>query len=235
MTLPLNRLHEFTTAEDVARFNMVEQQIRPWNVENARVLEALYTVKREEFVPRDFRAQAFMDVCIPLVSEEHLSAHPDACMLPPKIEARMLATLDVQPDEFVLEVGAGSGHMAALLATLAQGVMALETEAELVKVARANLEHNRIANAQVHHGDGMQGYLNGRFDVIVLSGSVPAVPESLTSALKEGGRLIACVGQEPSMHMQLIRKTNGHLHVSSPWDYNLPRLKGFTEPSTFEF
>lgn len=234
MTLPLNRLHEFTSAEDAARFNMIEQQIRPWNVENVRVLEALYSVKRENFVPEQWRAQAFVDTCIPL-THGPVAARPDICMLPPKVEARILATVDVQPDDFVLEIGAGSGYLAALLATLGQGVIALETESDMVQLARANLAKNHIPNVDVRHCTAPLEIYDGRFDVIVLSGSVATIPESLKNALKEGGRLIACVGHEPAMHMQLVRKLNGQFHTSSPWDYNLPRLQGFTQPSAFEF
>ncbi|RMW98623.1 protein-L-isoaspartate O-methyltransferase [Allofranklinella schreckenbergeri] len=235
MTLPLNRLHEFVSAEDVARFNMIEQQIRPWNVENTRVFEALAAVKRENFVPQAWRARAFMDISIPLVPEDQVVSRPDACMLPPKIEARILATLDVQPDDFILEIGAGSGYMAALLAELGRGVVSMESAADMVQLATANLEKNRVKNVEVRHCNGNQGIFDGRFDVIVLSGSVAAVPDAFKEALKEGGRLMACVGHEPSMQMQLIRKANGRLHASSPWDYNLPRLQGFEEPSLFEF
>ncbi|PAT35336.1 protein-L-isoaspartate O-methyltransferase [Vandammella animalimorsus] len=235
MTLPLNRLHEFTHPDEAARFNMIEQQIRPWNVDNPVVLATLARIKREHFVPEAYRSLAFMDISVPLLPEQQALARPDCCMLPPKIEARMLNTLDVQAHERVLEIGAGSGYMAALLGALGHEVVTLEIAPDMAELARANLQQQRSANVQVLHANGAQSLPAGGFDVIVLSGSVAEVPQQLLGALNEGGRLLACVGQEPVMRMQLIRKEQGRLHSSTPWDFNLPRLQGFAEPSGFEF
>ncbi|RMX03480.1 protein-L-isoaspartate O-methyltransferase [Corticibacter populi] len=235
MTLPLNRLQEFTHPADVSRFNMIEQQIRPWRVDDTAVLELLGRVKREHFVPEAFQALAFMDLQVPLVSEDSLQHHPDWCMVPPKIEARMLNDLKVQPHERVLEIGAGSGYMAALLGGLGREVISLEIEPELVRLAQGNLQKNQIANVQVLQANGATEVPAGGFDVIVVSGSVVEVPPLLLAALNEGGRLMACVGQEPVMRMQLVRKTNDQYAVTTPWDFNLPRLQGFPEPSGFEF
>lgn len=235
MTLPLNRLQEFTHPEDVARFNMIEQQIRPWNVDDSVVLSTLARIKREHFVPDAFKSLAFMDVAVPLVPESQFLARPDACMAPPKIEARTLNDLKVQAHERVLEIGTGSGYMAALLGALGKEVITLEVAADLVELARDNLVRSAVSNVTVVHANGATDIPAGGFDVIVLSGSVAEVSPALLAALNEGGRLMACVGQEPVMRMTMIKKIQGKLQVTTPWDFNLPRLQGFPEPSGFEF
>ena len=212
-----------------ARFNMIEQQIRPWEVLDQGVLSLLAVVKREDFVPPGCRALAFFDTEVPL---------PDGqTMLAPKVEARLLQAVHVARHERVLEVGAGSGHMAALLAHKAQQVISLEIYPALVAMATANLRHAGIANASVRQADGSQGLPSeGPFDVIVLSGSVAAVPQALLDQLKPGGRLVAVVGQEPVMRATLIT------HVAASqfkheelFDTVAPRLHGFAEPAPFRF
>lgn len=235
MTLPLNRLQEFTHPEDVARFNMIEQQIRPWNVDDSVVLAALARVKREHFLPAAYSSLAFMDMAVPLVSDNQFTARPDACMVPPKIEARMLNDLRVQAHERVLEIGAGSGYMAALLGALGKEVITLEIAADMLELAQANLSRAAVRNVSVVHANGATDIPAGGFDVIVLSGSVVEVAPALLAALNEGGRLMACVGQDPVMRMTLIKKVQGKLQVTTPWDFNLPRLQGFPEPNAFEF
>lgn len=235
MTLPLNRLQDFPHPEDVARFNMIEQQIRPWNVDDSVVLSTLARVKREHFVPEAYKSLAFTDVEIPLVAEHELVSRPDAYMVSPKIEARTLNDLKVQAHERVLEIGAGSGYMAALLGALGKEVVSLEIAPDLAKLAQANLSRASVRNVSVVQANGATDIPTGGFDVIVLSGSVVEVPPALLSALNEGGRLMACVGQEPVMRMTLIKKVQGKFQVTTPWDFNLPRLQGFPEPSAFEF
>lgn len=212
-----------------ARFNMIEQQIRPWNVLDAHVLDLLQTVAREEFVPAAYRSLAFADLEIPLPGGE--------CMLAPRLEARLLQDLNVQPHESVLEVGAGSGFMAALLSHRARSVLSVELLPELVAMARANLEKAGIRNVTVRQEDGADlSAAEGQFDAIVLSGSVVQLPQALMQRLTIGGRLIAIVGEEPSMRAALVtRISETEFNTTYPWDTNAPRLQNFPEPSRFQF
>jgi protein-L-isoaspartate(D-aspartate) O-methyltransferase len=159
------------------------------------------------------------------------------CMLEPKVEARMLQDLHVQKHEKVLEVGTGSGYMAALLAARAQRVISLELNAELVRMARANLQRGGVMNVEVREGDGAKGLAaEAPFDVIVLSGSVAEVPPALLSQLKVGGRLAAIVGFEPVMRATFITRTaETSYSTQQPWDTLAPRLANFPEPSRFQF
>jgi protein-L-isoaspartate(D-aspartate) O-methyltransferase len=212
-----------------ARFNMIEQQIRPWDVLDSQVLQLLAVVKREDFVPPAHRALAFADMEIPLPGGQ--------CMLTPRVEARMLQDLAVRKHEKVLEIGAGSGYMAALLAHKAQRVISLEIIPELVTLARANLQKAGVHNAEARLGDGAKGIpVEGPFDVIVLSGSVAEVPQSLLQHLKIGGRLAAIVGEEPMMRATFVTRTSDTAYqTSQPWDTVAPRLVNFPEPSRFRF
>ncbi len=212
-----------------ARFNMIEQQIRPWDVLNPGVLELLAIVKREDFVPPAYQALAFVDTEVPLANGQ--------CMLAPKVEARLLQELAVHKHERVLEVGAGSGFMAALLAHKAQHVTTLEIDPELARFAAANLKRAGVTNAAVTEADGANGWSSDApYDVIVLSGSVPEVPQALLAQLKVGGRLAAIVGQAPVMRAVLITRTeNQGLQRHVLFDTVAPRLQGFEEPSRFEF
>ena len=216
-----------------ARFNMIEQQIRPWDVLNAGVLELLAIVKREDFVPAAYQALAFVDTEVPLPT----ATGPTQCMLAPKVEARLLQELAVHRHERVLEIGAGSGHMAALLAHRAQHVTTLEIDPELARFATANLRRASVMNATVTHADGANGWAaEGPFDVIVLSGSVPEVPASLLAQLKVGGRLAAIVGALPVMRAVLItRAAEEAFERTVLFDTVAQRLRGFAEPSRFRF
>ena len=226
-----------------ARFNMIEQQIRPWEVLDNQVLSLLAVIKREDFVPLAHRALAFVDMEIPLTSQ--LAAHPDQCMLAPKVEARILQDLAVQKHEKVLEIGTGSGYMAALLAHRGQQVITIEIDANLAQNARDNLQKAGIYNAEVRTGDGAANLakavsgsdpLNGPFDVIVLSGSVAAVPQALLAMLKVGGRLSAVVGDEPVMRATLVTRVGEDAwRTVQAWDTVAPRLLNFPEPSAFSF
>ena len=226
-----------------ARFNMIEQQIRPWEVLDNQVLNLLAIIKREDFVPLAHRALAFVDMEIPLGSD--FAAHPDQCMLSPKVEARILQDLAVQKHEKVLEIGTGSGYMAALLAHRAQQVISIEIDGTLAQSARNNLLKAGVHNAEVRTGDGAANLakavsgndpLHGPFDVIVLSGSVAEVPPSLLAMLKVGGRLSAIVGFEPVMRATLITRVGENAwRTTQAWDTVAPRLQHFPEPSTFKF
>ena len=216
-----------------ARFNMIEQQIRPWDVLNLGVLELLAVVKREDFVPAEYRALAFVDTEVPLPG----STGGQQCMLSPKVEARLLQELAVHKHERVLEIGAGSGYMAALLAHKAQQVSSLEIDPALASFAAANLKRAGVMNASVLNADGASGLAaDGPFDVILLSGSVAEVPELLLSQLKVGGRLAAIVGVEPVMRAVLItRSGDGGLERTVLFDTVAQRLRGFAEPTRFRF
>ena len=214
-----------------ARFNMIEQQIRPWEVLDPQVLALLSTVRREDFVPLANRALAFVDMEIPL------GAAPNQVMLAPRIQARLLQDLAVQPGDKALDVGTGSGFMAALLAHQAASVLSLEIDTGLAAQAQVNLNKAGVTNVTVRHADGSQGAAaEGPFDVVVLNGSVAEVPAVLLQQLAVGGRLAAIVGQEPMMRATVItRNSETAWTTTEPWDGNAPRLSGFVEPSSFKF
>ncbi len=237
MNMPLNTSANTSDPIAQARYNMIEQQIRPWNVLDLDILELLAVVRREDFVPAAYRSMAFMDIEVPLVAGDAEEAvRLGQSMLQPRVEARMLQDLKVQPTDRVLEIGAGSGYMAALLAHRAERVVSLEINPELASMARENLRNAGIQNADVRQGDGARDAIpDGPFDVIVLSGSVAEVPASLLALLREGGRLGAIVGSEPVMRFTLTRRTGSRFETTSPWDTIAPRLAHFPEPSGFTF
>ena len=216
-----------------ARFNMIEQQIRPWDVLDAGVLALLAAVRREDFVPAAYRALAFVDTEVPLPTATGLTQ----CMLAPRVEARLLQELAVHKHERVLEIGAGSGFMAALLAHKAQHVTTLEIDPALARFARANLQRAGVMNATVIEADGAGGWRGeAPYDVIVLSGSVHDVPADILAQLKSGGRLAAIVGTEPVMRAVLISRNGDHgLARQVLFDAMAQRLRGFDEPSRFHF
>ena len=216
-----------------ARFNMIEQQIRPWNVLDGEILDLLSQVRREAFVPVAHQSLAFADLELPLRGK----GENGQCMLAPKVEARMLQDLAVQKHEKVLEIGTGSGYMAALLAQRAQRVITLEIDAELANLARGNLSKAGITNVDVRQADGAKGIpADGPFDVIVLSGSVAEVPHKLLELLKTGGRLMAIVGDAPVMRATLITRTSAVEYLSTQgWDTLAPRLLNFPEHPRFSF
>ncbi len=216
-----------------ARFNMIEQQIRPWDVLDSGVLSLLSMVRREDFVPKAYKSMAFVDAEVPLQD----SGAGGLCMLTPKVEARLLQEAQVQRHERALEVGTGSGFMAALLAHRAQSVISLERVPALAAMATANLRRAGVLNASVREMDGAAGLPSeGPFDVIMLSGSVPEVPGALLDQLKIGGRLLAIVGQEPVMRaVRITRLSATVLQAVDLFDTVAPRLQGFAEPSRFVF
>jgi protein-L-isoaspartate(D-aspartate) O-methyltransferase len=220
-----------------ARFNMIEQQIRPWNVADAHVLELLATVRREEFVPPAYRALAFSDLELPLNTGKQRAAASGQVMLAPRVEARLLQDLHVAKHERVLEIGAGSGFMAALLGHRAQRVLTLEIDPALAQTAHANLQRAGVLNVEVRVADGACADLSGDgpFDVIVLSGSVAQLPDRLVALLKPGGRLLAIVGEYPVMRATLVEQRPGGAVITQPWDENVPRLLNFPEPPRFRF
>lgn len=182
-----------------ARFNMIEQQVRPWDVLDQNVLDLLSVVRREDYAPAHLSRLAFADAEIPL-------GH-GAVMLAPKIEAHAVQALQVKKHERVLEVGAGSGYMAALLAAHAEEVVSLEIMPALVEMARSNLRKAGVVNVRVEEADGREGYAaQAPYDVIMVSASVAEVPAALKAQLKVGGRMFVIVGKEPVMSAQLITR-----------------------------
>ena len=182
-----------------ARFNMIEQQIRPWDLVDTKVLDLMHVVKREAFVPTVYQHLAFADTELPL-------GH-GAVMLAPKIEARALQALAMKPHGKVLEVGAGSGYMAALLGAHADHVWTMETVSELAERARENLRRYGVTNVTVEPGNGLGGLaIHGPYDVIMVSGAVAAIPQELLAQMKVGGRLFAIVGNAPAMQAQLVTR-----------------------------
>ncbi|MDO9434654.1 protein-L-isoaspartate O-methyltransferase [Hydrogenophaga sp.] len=220
-----------------ARFNMIEQQIRPWEVLDAQVLNLLDRVHRENFVPAAHKALAFGDLELPLNNP----AVEGQAMLAPRVEARLLQDLQLKPTDKVLEVGAGSGFMAALLASLAQRVVSIEIDEALARLARENLQKAGIANAEVRCADAAAKNFaacsaDGPFDAILLSGSVAEIPSALLQLLAPGGRLAAIVGFEPMMRATFVTRTgDAAFQTAQPWDTVAPRLRNFPAPSLFKF
>lgn len=187
-----------------ARFNMIEQQIRPWNVLDPSVLSLLSIVKREDFVPAAHRDLAYADVELPIGTAGQT-------MLPPKVEARILQELALKNTDTVLEIGTGSGYMAALLAAKAEYVYSVEIDPELAATARQNLARAGVANVSVEVGDGAQGWAgHAPYDVIVISASTPILPAAIPAQLKTGGRLAVIVGEAPAMQLQIVTRTDAN-------------------------
>ena len=217
-----------------ARFNMIEQQIRPWNVLDQEVLDLLEVVRREEFVPPAWRAMAFTDMEIPLTVGGRATGES---MLAPKVEARLLQELAVRKTDSVLEIGAGSGYMAALLAQRGRHVDTLEIDADLARFAADNLARAGIGNVSVRHADGADtaGDLP-LYDVIVLSGSVTAIPDFLLDRLSPGGRMVAIVGELPVMQARLLTRGPGAgVAARALFETVAPALRGFPSQSRFRF
>lgn len=190
-----------------ARLNMIEHQIRPWEVLDQNVLDLLYAVKREDFVPAAYRMLAFSDMEIPIGEGER--------MWPPKLEARVLQELAVKPTDQVLEVGTGSGYFTALLAHRAQHVYSVEIQPELKASAEANLSRAGVANVTVELGDASRGWTkHAPYDIIVLTGSTPVLPQQLLQQMKPGARLFAVVGDPPVMAARLITCTSEGVYSS---------------------
>ncbi|MFP5401618.1 MAG: protein-L-isoaspartate O-methyltransferase family protein [Gammaproteobacteria bacterium] len=212
-----------------ARFNMVEQQIRPWEVLDQDVLDLLMTVKREEFVPAAYRELAFTEVEIPIGCGQ--------IMLKPVIEGKVLQALRLAKSDSVLEVGTGSGYFAALLAARAEWVRTIEIECELVKLAGANLARNGVENVVVVQGDGIGGWAErAPYDVIVVSGGLPFVPQALLEQLKVGGRLFAFVGEAPVMKARLVTcEGEGRFRTEDIFETVVPMLKNAPQRDAFSF
>ncbi|MFC3685129.1 protein-L-isoaspartate O-methyltransferase family protein [Hydrogenophaga luteola] len=220
---------------DRARFNMIEQQVRPWEVLDPAVLELLDRVKRDQFVPPAQKALAYVDMELPL------GQGADQVMLAPRVQARMVQDLAIKPTDKVLEIGTGSGYTTALLASLAQRVVSLEIDEAIASAARKNLQQAGITNADVRVADAAaNGFAacaaEGPWDAILVAGSVAEVPAGLLALLAKGGRLVTIVGHEPVMRATVVtRVDDAGFSTQQPWDTIAPRLRNFAEPSRFSF
>jgi len=214
-----------------ARFNMIEQQIRPWDVLQMDVLDLLVVVKREAFVPPAYASLAFADTQIPLPGGEH--------MFQPKLEARILQEVAVKKHENVLEIGAGSGYMAALLAHKARHVTTVEIRPELQAMAAKNLAAYGVTNADVVLGNGAQGWNasgNAPYDVIVISASLPVLPDSFLQQIKVGGRIFAILGESPVMTAQVITRVSDTAFATDKlFETDVQPLREAFVPSHFKF
>ena len=210
--------------QEQARENMIKQQVRTWEVKDPKVVALMYKYPREEFVPDAWRELAYSDTNIVL--------DDSSCMLFPGMEARMLQALNVQPGESVLELGTGCAYMTAMLADLSGNVLSLDTNDFVQTGIRANLE-----NAKLETGSVSEGWQDkGNFDVIVLNGSVQAIPTGLLDKLNIGGRLFAVVGEQPAMSATLItHQQNGSMTEEQLFETSLPRLPSAEEKDLFNF
>lgn len=226
-----------------ARFNMVEQQIRTWDVLDQQILDLLFEVKREDFVPAAYRSLAFADLELPLsasVNDDAASAgRPSAsgpCMWPPKIEARVLQALGLKRRESVLEIGTGSGYFAALLGRRAGTVTSVEIDPKLAAGAVARLARAGVSNVRCEVGDGARGWGSEQFDAIVLTGSTPLLPESFFAQLKPGGRVFAIVGEAPVMTARLISwAAPGSRVTTDLFETVIAPLVNAATPARFQF
>lgn len=214
---------------DLARFNMIEQQIRTWEVLDPAVISALAKLRREVFVPPEYRELAFADMLVPLGFGE--------VMAEPRVEARMAQAASVGEGDRVLEIGTGSGFMAALLATLGGHVTSIELRPEFVETARKHLLEESINGVEVLQGDGVNGWPDGSpYDVIVISGSMPAIDiDDWIDQLQPGGRLVAVVGNDPIMEAILVTRIGSSSERLSLFDTVLPPLTNVEKASAFVF
>ncbi len=212
-----------------ARFNMIEQQIRPWDVLDQDVLDLLVVVKREDFVPAAYKNLAFVDTEIPLPCGQN--------MLTPKLEARLLQEVGLKKHENVLEIGTGSGYMAALLAHKGRHVTSVEILPELKVLAEKNLAQYGVANVTVELGNGAKGWATGApFDVIVISGSLPVLPEAFLAQIKVGGRIAAIIGESPLMTAHIITRVSDTAYDTVKlFETDVKPLIDAVTPSQFKF
>lgn len=214
---------------DRARFNMVEQQVRPWEVLDSAILDLLGRVHREDFVPVRYRKLAFADLSIPLAQGQS--------MMCPKVEGRMLQSLGIKEDDTVLEIGTGSGFITACLSGLARRVVSVEIFEELHLEAEIRLRDKHMHNVELFVGDVMNGWQPDlAHDVVVVTGSVPEVPESFRGWVNPGGRMFVVTGESPAMEARLLTRVGiTDWREESLFETDLPRLVHAEPPAGFEF
>jgi protein-L-isoaspartate(D-aspartate) O-methyltransferase len=202
---------------ELARHNMVEQQVRPWDVLDSRVLEALSAIRREDFVPPACRNLAFADLCLPLGHGE--------VMMKPVVEGRLLQAASPTRAESVLEIGTGSGFVTACLARLSGDVVSIEQHADFADAARARLTAANVRTASVQVAEAVRGFDPGRqFDVMIVTGAVHELPQHWRGWVKPGGRMIAVVGASPAMRAMLYTSNDGGWDEQALFETDLPYL-----------
>ncbi len=214
---------------DVVRQKMIESQLRTWDVSDQRVLDLVARMPRQDYVPAACRNIAYVDMNIPLGHGE--------VMLAPKLEARLAQELEIDPKDKILEIGTGSGYMTALLASLGRHVVSVEIRPEFTADAAARLAHHGIHNITLEVGDGARGWERQQpYDVILVTGSLPILPEAFQQNLAPGGRLIAIVGKAPAMEVKRIRRIDARaFREDSLFETVLPTLRNALEPARFVF
>ncbi len=211
-----------------ARFNMIEQQIRPWEVLDQRVLDVLANTPREDFVPDRYRHLAFADMAIPL-------GHGQV-MMKPNLEGRLLQALDLRPSDTILEIGTGSGYLSACLARLGASVVSVDIFPEFIAEAERRIKAQGVHNVVLRDGDAARGWGNLRYDAIAITGSLPTLPELWRGQLNMGGRLFVIVGEEPVMEALSITRVGANEWIrESLFDTALPPLLNIATTQCFEF
>jgi len=212
---------------ELARHNMVEQQVRPWDVLDSRVLEALTAIRREDFVPPSCRNLAFADLCLPLGHDE--------VMMKPVVEGRLLQAVSPTREESVLEIGTGSGFVTAWLARLAGEGVSVEQRADFADGARTRLHAANVRNARVEAAEAVRGFDPGRqFDVMVVTGAAHALPQHWRGWIKPGGRLFAIVGTSPAQRATLYaRRGVADWEEQAMFETDMPYLTNAAPPKLF--
>ena len=214
---------------DVVRDSMIKSQLRTWDVHDERVLDLIARMPRQDYVPAASRNLAYVDMNIALGHGE--------VMMTPKMEARLVQELEIDPQDKILEIGTGSGYMTALLSNLGRHVVSVELRPEFTAEAATRLAHHGVRNITLEVGDGARGWDRQQpYDVILITGSLPILPEAFRDSLAPGGRMIAIVGQSPVMDVKLIRRSNGRaFNETSLFETDLPPLRNAIEPARFVF
>ena len=212
---------------ELARQNMIENQVRTWEVLDSRVLEALGAIRREDFVPARHRNLAFADLALPLGHDE--------VMFKPVVEGRILQALVLQPGERVLEIGVGSGFLTACMARLGGSVLGIEHHTDLADAARAHLAAAQLRNVQIEVAEALNGFSTDEtFDAVVVGGAVHALPDRFRNWVKPGGRLFAIVGDSPAMHATLFTRVDAsHWQQESLFETDVPYLLHAEPPRRF--
>jgi len=214
---------------DQARFNMIEQQIRPWDVLDDQILGTLSSTPRENFVPERYRALAFSDISVPL-------SH-DQAMMPPKLEGKLLQSLSIRSTDRILEIGTGSGYLTACLANLGGSVHSVDLYDDFIEQARTRLEQHSIKTVTFEQGDAAAGWKSDNgFDVIAVTGSLPVLHHGYHTLLNRGGRLFVIAGKPPIMQALLITRVGDQeWNQESLFETSIPALLNAPEPEEFKF
>jgi len=212
-----------------ARYNMIEQQIRPWDVLDDRVLGVLSATPREDFVPGQYRELAFSDICVPLANEQ--------CMMPPKLEGKLLQSLIIDPGDDILEIGTGSGYLTACLARLGGSVHSIDIFPDFTATAGERLAQHNITNVTLESGDAGAGWdSDRRYDAIAVTGSLPLLHQGFHHLLNPGGRLFVIVGRPPIMQALLVTRVGEQeWNSESLFETAIPALLNAPQPEGFTF